>query len=581
MHGQRERGWRLDTAAGAASAALALGVAELAAAVVPGARSLVVAVAVAVIDGAPAGIVHLAIDLLGQNDKPVLAAGIVTVALAAGAGLGAVGSTRPRLAAAGFAAFALLGALAAGRDPAVSALAAVAVAVTGAVAGIACLRRLLRIRPRPADGGPVPPVGPGPAREPAATPAVEAAAVGAATGTTAEATAGGAGAGTTAEATPGGEGAGATMEAAARGAGADAAERAPTRRAFLAVTGSVVAVAAASAATGRLLDSRARDGARAGVALLRPARPAPVASGPTSFDVPGLVSPFVTPNDRFYRIDTALFPPSTDLGRWRLRITGMVDHPYELSYAELSALPMVEEYVTLVCVSNEVGDRLVGNALWRGVLLADVLRRAGPRPDATQLVGRAIDGFTTGFPTEAALDGRNAMIAVGMNGVPLPGAHGFPARLIVPGLYGYVSACKWLQEIELTRFEHFDAYWVRRGWARRAPVKTQSRIDTPNPSRPPRAGRVPIAGVAWAPHRGLSKVEVQVDGGAWAEARLADGFRDTWRQWLYEWEAARGRHTIRVRATDGEGQTQTPAVAPPIPDGATGWHTVQVNVRPA
>jgi len=542
MHGHRERGWRLDTAAGAASAALALGVAELAAAVVPGARSLVVAVADAVIDGAPAGIVHLAIDLLGQNDKPVLAAGIVTVALAAGAGLGAVGSTRPRLAAAGFAAFALLGALAAGRDPAVSAWAAVAVAVAGAVAGITCLRRLLRIRPRPADGGPVPPVGPGPAREPAATLAAE---------------------------------------ATTSGAGADAPERAPTRRAFLAVTGSVVAVAAASAATGRLLDSRARAGARAGVALPRPARPAPVAADPTSVDVPGLVSPFVTPNDRFYRIDTALFPPSTDLGRWRLRITGMVDHPYELSYAELSALPMVEEYVTLVCVSNEVGDLLVGNALWRGVLLADVLRRAGPRPGATQLVGRAIDGFTTGFPTEAALDGRNAMIAVGMNGVPLPGAHGFPARLVVPGLYGYVSACKWLQEIELTRFEDFDAYWVRRGWARQAPVKTQSRIDTPNPSRPPRAGRVPIAGVAWAPHRGISKVEVQVDGGAWAEARLADGFRDTWRQWLYEWGATRGRHTIRVRATDGEGQTQTPAVAPPIPDGATGWHTVQVNVRPA
>ena len=536
MDGREESGWRL-AAAGAASAALALGVTELAAAAVPRAPSLLVAVAAAVIDAAPSGVVHVAIDLLGQNDKPILAAGIVTVALAAGAWLGVVGATRPRLAAAGFVVFALLGALAARRDPTASTWAGAVVGATGALAGIACLLALLRFRPRAAGAHPDPPGGPCPAPEP----------------------------------TPG-------------RAGADApgtSRQVPTRRAFLVATGSVLAAAAASATTGRLLADQVRARARAGVALPGVARPTPATAGTTSFDVPGLVSPFVTPNDRFYRIDTALFPPSPDLARWRLRITGMVDHPYELSYAELSALPMVEAYVTLVCVSNEVGDLLVGNALWRGVLLAEVLRRAGPRPGATQVVGRSIDGFTVGFPTEAALDGRDALVAVGMNGVPLPDRHGFPARLVVPGLYGYVSACKWLQEIELTRFEDFDAYWIRRGWSKRAPVKTQSRIDTPNPDRPPKAGRVPIAGVAWAPHRGISKVEVQVDRGPWSEARLADGFRDTWRQWLLEWDATPGRHTLRVRATDGEGRTQTPVVAPPIPDGATGWHTVRVDVRPA
>jgi DMSO/TMAO reductase YedYZ molybdopterin-dependent catalytic subunit len=291
------------------------------------------------------------------------------------------------------------------------------------------------------------------------------------------------------------------------------------------------------------------------------------------------LSPFLTSTSRFYRVDTALVPPTTDLAAWRLRITGMVDHPVELSYRQLLASPLEEAAVTIACVSNEVGDQLVGNARWRGVPLAGLLRRAGVRPGATQLVARSVDGFTVGFPTELALDGRAALVALGMNGQPLPQPHGFPARLIVPGLYGYVSACKWLAELELTTLDAFDAYWVRRGWAKLGPIKTQSRIDTPRDGSRPRPGRVPVAGVAWAPHRGISRVEVQVDSGPWLPARLGAGTADTWRQWLLDWDASPGRHRLRVRATDGSGHTQPATPTPPFPDGATGWHTISVQVR--
>jgi hypothetical protein len=232
-----------------------------------------------------------------------------------------------------------------------------------------------------------------------------------------------------------------------------------------------------------------------------------------------------------------------------------------------------------VCVSNEVGDRLSGNARWRGVRLDELLRRARPLPGATQVVGASTDGFTTGFPTGLALDGRAAMVAVGMNGEPLPDEHGFPARLVVPGLYGYVSACKWLQEIRLTRFEDFDAYWIERGWAKQGPMKTMARIDTPARDRAPRAGRVAVAGVAWASHVGVSKVEVRIDAGPWVPARLGPGERDTWRQWVIDWDASPGRHTISVRATDGDGRPQTPSASPAFPSGATGWHTVRVTVK--
>jgi DMSO/TMAO reductase YedYZ molybdopterin-dependent catalytic subunit len=236
--------------------------------------------------------------------------------------------------------------------------------------------------------------------------------------------------------------------------------------------------------------------------------------------------------------------------------------------------------VTIACVSNEVGGNLVGNALWRGVRLKEILEQAGTQPGATQIVGRAVDGFTVGFPTAWALaDEREALVAVAMNGEPLPPDHGFPARLIVPGLYGYVSATKWLAEIELTTLEAFDAYWVPLGWAKEAPILTQSRIDTPREGAGVEPGTVPIAGVAWAPDRGISAVEVQVDESGWQAAELSAPISDaTWVQFVYRWQATSGEHLLRVRATDGEGVVQTAERTRPDPDGARGHHTIRVRV---
>jgi DMSO/TMAO reductase YedYZ molybdopterin-dependent catalytic subunit len=293
-------------------------------------------------------------------------------------------------------------------------------------------------------------------------------------------------------------------------------------------------------------------------------------------------TPFVTPNVRFYRIDTALSIPRINLDSWSVEIGGRVDRPFTLTYADLLARPQVERIITIACVSNEVGGDLIGNAVWQGVLLRDVLDEAGAQPEGEQVFGTSVDGWTCGFPIEAAMDGRDAMIAIGMNGEPLPALHGFPARMIVPGLYGYVSATKWLQKLEITTWDEAEGYWVPRGWARDAPIKTQSRIDVPKRGDTLKPGRVPIAGIAWAQRRGITRVEVRVDEGDWVEARLGtDVTIDSWRQWLYEWDATPGDHTIQVRATDATGQPQTEQVARPDPDGATGWHTRTVTVDDA
>jgi DMSO/TMAO reductase YedYZ molybdopterin-dependent catalytic subunit len=261
-------------------------------------------------------------------------------------------------------------------------------------------------------------------------------------------------------------------------------------------------------------------------------------------------------------------------------VTGEVDAPYQLTYEEILAMPMVEEHVTMACVSNLVGGPLVGNALWLGVPLADIVNRARPHPDADQLVGRSIDGFTAGMPTAVALDGRIALLAVGMNGAPLPDEHGFPLRLVVAGLYGYVSATKWLTELQLTRFSSLDPYWVELGWDAMAPVLVESRIDVPGDGHRVAAGRQVVAGVAWAPIAGISRVEVQVDDGPWADAMLADAISaSTWRQWAFPWDATSGTHRLRVRATDGKGTVQTEAARDPFPNAATGYHTVGVDVN--
>ena len=351
-----------------------------------------------------------------------------------------------------------------------------------------------------------------------------------------------------------------------------------TRRRFLTAAGLSVGGAAVSAALGRtLVRGQDAEAARAGVVLPTATPPAVLPAG-TTLDVAG-ITPLVTANRDFYRIDEALIVPVVDVDSWRLSISGMVETPFELTFADLLDMPVTERFITLACVSNEVGGGLISNARWLGVPLAALLERAGVDPAADQLVGRSVDGFTAGFPIAAALDGRDAMVAIGMNGEPLPRRHGFPARLVVPGLYGYVSATKWLRAIEITTFDSFDAYWIERGWAREGPVKTHSRIDVPSYGAEVAAGIVAVAGVAWAQQRGISRVEVAVDAGDFQEARLAEPVSsDVWRQWVFEWDAPAGEHLLEVRATDAAGAVQDEQIRPVFPDGATGYHAIRVTV---
>jgi sulfite oxidase len=359
------------------------------------------------------------------------------------------------------------------------------------------------------------------------------------------------------------------------------------RRRFFGVTGAAAGVAVVAVASARRLETARLDelsdaapdslppvDSQPGLAAVNSSAPEIPADAQLFAD-----TPYLTPNDDFYLIDTALSVPRIDVNDWSVEIRGLVDRPVSYTYADLLAKPQVERVITICCVSNEVGGDLIGNAVWQGVLLRDLLDEAGVQPEAEQVFSTSVDGWTCGFPVAAAFDGRDAMIALGMNGEPLPLRHGFPARLIIPGLYGYVSATKWLQTIELNRWSDAEGYWVPRGWARDAPVKTQSRIDVPRRGDDVAAGTVAVAGVAWAQHRGISKVEVRVDDGPWAEARLGtDVTEDAWRQWVYEWQATPGEHRLQVRATDGNGDTQTEEVARPDPDGATGWHTRTVQV---
>lgn len=348
-----------------------------------------------------------------------------------------------------------------------------------------------------------------------------------------------------------------------------------------------VAVSAGAGFAGRRLGASGAADAEASRAAVRlprpssPARPIPAQARPR---VEGL-SPFTTPNRDFYRVDTALVVPRVDAGSWRLKVHGEgVRRPLELDFDQLLRRDMIERDITLTCVSNEVGGPYVSSARWLGVPLAPLLEEAGVRPPsrggpADQLVSRSVDGMTLGTPVDTVMDGRDAILAVGMNGEPLPFRHGFPVRMVVPGLYGYVSACKWLQELELTTFDAFDPYWVRRDWAREAPIKTQSRIDTPRPFARLRAGTVRVAGVAWAQHRGIRRVEIRVDDGPWQDARLAaEANLDTWRQWVWDWPATEGSHTLHVRATDATGAVQTSRRQGTVPDGATGLHSVVVSV---
>ena len=506
--------------AGAVAALAGIGLSELVAGFL-GAPSLVAAIGAVVIDNQPPGAKDLVVALFGTNDKLALEALIVVVAGMVGAFLGVVAVHRSYLVAVGaFVAFAAAGFFAALRSPAAMPTTALIVAVVAAVASVQTLSILL------ASGG-----------------------------------------------------AGRTL------AGSPLREPAPdwSRRTFLLAAGAIAAASSVAGLVGRrLLEGPAVGGGQATAGPLP--RPTNVATIPAGADLGGDgLTPLVMPNDRFYRIDTALIAPAVDVATWRLRVHGMVDREVALTYRDLAELPLIEQYVTIACVSNEVGGDLVGNAKWTGVKLRDVLAMAGVGAGATQLVGRSVDGWTAGMPTAWVMDpAREPMIALQMNGEPLPRAHGFPARLIVPGLYGYVSATKWLKELELTTLEAFDGYWIPLGWAKEGPILTQARIDTPRSGASVAAGRVPVAGIAWAPDRGIAAVEVSIDGGPWQPAQRSVPISNaTWVQWLFPWDAAAagpGAHTIEVRATDGTGAVQTADRTPPAPDGARGHHTIQVRV---
>nr|WP_201470304.1 molybdopterin-dependent oxidoreductase [Microbacterium hydrocarbonoxydans] len=352
------------------------------------------------------------------------------------------------------------------------------------------------------------------------------------------------------------------------------------RRRFLLWTLGVAATGAAALIVGTVARGATRsiEAVREALRLPSPVRAAPAVAPGAELDIPGL-APVVTPNAQFYRIDTALIVPRIDPADWSLRIHGMVEREVVISWDELLALPMTESHVTLACVSNEVGGDLIGNALWLGHPVRDLLARAGVDPDADMVLSRSSDGFTASTPLEALTDERDALLAVGMNGDPLPIEHGFPVRLVVPGLYGYVSATKWVTELEVTRFDRATAYWTDRGWSERGPIKLQSRIDVPRRGVRLEPGDAVIAGMAWQQHVGVEGVEVRIDGGPWRAAELATAISDdTWVQWRMPWAAESGAHTIECRALSADGETQTSEPADVVPDGAQGWHRIEVSV---
>ena len=581
---------------GILAALLAVGVSELYAGIFGGLPSLIVSMSGRFVDLTPRAFEEFAIGLFGTSDKLALVITLVVLAAMFGAALGVIALRSRPIAVAGFAVFGTLAGIASAVDAqstpahavasaAISIGAAVAVLLwltrvtnelvtaddtagamqfqrqrrlfvgTGAVVAFAALAtgiagRNLIERAKVAVAS----------REDIVLPPVRSRAAAASTATPVTAAAGQAPVATASPA--------ATASAATTAAPTAAATPSPV--ATVSPVETVAAATPSPEAAASAAETAAPIDVEAATGSLPPS---------TMLDVEG-ISPVVTPNKNFYRIDTAFSIPRVDVESWELRITGMVETPYTLTYGELLDLATEEEYVTLCCVSNDVGGDLIGNAKWQGIPLADVLNRAGIADEATQIVGRSVDGFSVGFPREVAFDGRPVLVAVGMNGEPLPFKHGFPARLVVSGLYGYVSATKWLQEIELTTWEDFDGYWIPRGWSKEGPIKTQSRIDVPKPFRLDIApGLQPIAGVAWAQNRGIIKVEVQVDGRDWQEARLSSPISThTWVQWVSEWDFTPGNHYVRVRATDSDGELQAQGPKPSAPNGAEGWHKVNFRV---
>ncbi|MBN9605543.1 MAG: molybdopterin-dependent oxidoreductase [Actinomycetales bacterium] len=521
----------LPAAAGLAAVALGVGAGELAAALFAPNGSPVTSVGGAAIDLAPPWAKEFMIAVFGTGDKAALLTLIGLLVAVIGGLAGVVEHRRPPLGRSIIGLGALLGLLAAVTRAGSGVLDALPSVVAGVAATIA-LTLLLRVLPVPA-------------------------------------TARGAGA-----AERGGR-------ASASAPAAPPARRDLDRRRFLAWAGGSAAVGVLAAAGGFAIQagSRVATAVRETIKLPTPVTSAPPVPAGAELGIDGL-APVVTPNEVFYRIDTALAVPRVNPADWSLAITGLVDTPFTLGWDELLALPMTEHATTLMCVSNPVGGDLIGNAVWLGYPIRELLRRAGPQSGADMVLSRSVDGWTASTPLEVLLDDdRECLLAIGMNGQPLPAEHGFPVRMVVPGLYGYVSATKWVTEMKLTRFADETAYWTDRGWSPRGPVKLQSRIDVPATNAELPAGEVVVAGVAWQQHVGVAGVEVQVDGGAWRPAELAEAISDdTWVQWRYVWEASPGDHILRCRAISATGEVQTGDVQGVIPDGATGWAPRLVTV---
>ncbi len=552
--------------AGVLAAAVAIGAAQLVAGLTAPASSPVLAVGQAAIDLTPLPVKDFAISAFGTADKTVLLGGILVVLALYAAVVGIVAVRRLAFGMWGLGLFAFIGLWAALTRPG-STADYLWPTLAGAAAGAFTLARLAdaagrlsALPARPRLGADTDPAASGPA---ASGPAAEAPLV--PEGTTPPSPPGAApGHSFTFLPNPDDQG----------------PPRGPARRRFLVGSGIAAAAAVAGTVAGRQLATR-RDVtlARGALRFPRPAVAAPPLPAGSDLHIPGLSS-FVTPNDSFYRVDTALLLPQVDPSTWQLRIHGMVQREVTITFAELLRRPLIEAYVTLTCVSDPVGGPYVGNAKWLGARLADLIRQARPRAGASQLLCTSVDGFTSGTPLQVVLDGRDALLTVAMNGTALPVEHGFPARMVIPGLYGYVSATKWVTDIEVTTFADATAYWATRGWSQQAPIKTESRIDVPAIGSTLRPGPTQVAGVAWAQHKGVAAVEVRVDRGPWHEARLAAvPDIDTWRQWVFQWPATPGRHVIEARATDKTGYTQTAVQAQPPPNGASGYPSAAVTVR--
>ena len=533
--------------AGAVAAAVALGAGELPSALAGEATSLVSVVASRFIDGFAASLKDIAVALFGTNDKIALIVGIVIVGVLAGFLLGRLALRSFAFPVAGFALFGAIGLWAGISDPQASAGGTVAGVVVGVGMGLITLAALLRIArglpvlPDLSDGDLV---------------STSTAATGVPT------------------APPD------VADVPVLSAAADPRITTANRRSFLVASGTAVAGAGAAAIVSRRLRStNVVEAARAEIEL--PTASTAVTPPPSGLDLPG-ITPVITPNEDFYRIDTAIVVPQVDVSSWSLTINGAVDRELTFTYDDLLARDLVEVPVTIACVSNEVGGGLVGTAVWQGVPLTELLDEAGVQAAGTQIMGRSVDGFTAGFPTELAYDGRTALLAVGMNGEPLPARSGFPARLIISGIYGYVSATKWLSEISLTDWETDHGYWIPRNWSKEGPIKVTSRIDVPMRRDPLAPGPIPIGGIAYAPNRGIAGVEVRVDGGPWEQATLGESTSDdVWVQFRHEWNATPGQHILESRATTKDGEVQIEARAPVAPNGATGFHRVLVDVPSA